>query len=87
MTICVSFNRPNSVKPQSQVKTEPRSNEKVSLDECLREAKPGLVREFVDFLLHNKKWWLIPILIMVLLLGLLVVAAGSGAAPFIYTLF
>lgn len=75
------------MKPQSKVQTKSRPNENVSLDECLREAKPGLVREFVDFLLHNKKWWLIPILIMVLLLGLLVVAAGSGAAPFIYTLF
>ena len=41
----------------------------------------------VDFLLHNKSWWLTPIIVMLLLVGLLVMLAGTGAAPFIYTLF
>ena len=49
--------------------------------------RTGLVREFVDFLAHNKKWWLAPIIVAVLLLGLLVILGGSAAAPFIYTLF
>ena len=48
---------------------------------------PGVVREFGDFLLHNKKWWLTPIILVLLLFGLLIVLAGSSAAPFIYTLF
>jgi len=48
---------------------------------------PGIVREFGDFLLHNKKWWLTPIILVLLLFGLLIVLAGSSAAPFIYTLF
>ena len=47
----------------------------------------GLVREVFDFLKDNKKWWLAPILISVLGLGLLVLLGGSAAAPFIYTLF
>jgi Family of unknown function (DUF5989) len=47
----------------------------------------GLVGESLYFLRHNKKWWLTPIFIMMLLLGILVVAGGSGAAPFIYALF
>ncbi len=47
----------------------------------------GILREFVDFLLHNKKWWLTPIIIVLLLFGLLIVLGGSAAAPFIYTLF
>ena len=47
----------------------------------------GIVREFVDFLMHNKKWWLTPIVLVLLLLGALVVLGGGGAAPFIYTLF
>jgi hypothetical protein len=51
------------------------------------EAQPSLVAEFLDFLAHNKKWWLLPILLVVGLLGLLAIFAGSGAAPFIYTLF
>jgi hypothetical protein len=49
--------------------------------------QPGLVSEFFHFLKHNKKWWLTPILVVLLLLGLLILFAGSAAAPFIYTLF
>ncbi|MEE2665555.1 MAG: DUF5989 family protein [Myxococcota bacterium] len=48
---------------------------------------PSLVGEFVEFLKDNKKWWLAPIVISVLGLGLLVLLGGSAAAPFIYTLF
>jgi len=47
----------------------------------------GLFSEFVFFLKENKKWWLIPIFVTILLLGLLVVLGGSPVAPFIYTLF
>ena len=50
-------------------------------------AQTGFLREFLDFLLQNKKWWLAPIVILLLLFGLLVILAGTGAAPFIYTLF
>ena len=47
----------------------------------------SLVSELVGFLRANKKWWLAPIIISILLLGLLVVLGGTAAAPFIYTLF
>jgi C4-dicarboxylate transporter len=47
----------------------------------------GLVTEFLDFLKHNKKWWLLPILITFAGIGILALLMGSGAAPFIYTLF
>ncbi len=47
----------------------------------------GLVQEFWDFLKDNKKWWLAPIVISILGLGLLVLLGGTAAAPFIYTLF
>jgi hypothetical protein len=47
----------------------------------------GLVSEFIGFLKANKKWWLAPIIISILLLGLLMVLGGTAAAPFIYTLF
>ena len=47
----------------------------------------GIVREFVDFLAHNKKWWLTPIILTLLLLGLIILLGGTGAAPFIYTIF
>jgi len=48
--------------------------------------QPGLLREFVDFLLHNKKWWLTPIILVLLAVGVLIVLGSSAAAPFIYPL-
>jgi hypothetical protein len=51
------------------------------------EAQPSLIAEFVDFLVHNKAWWLTPIVLVLLLVGVLVIFAGSAAAPFIYTIF
>jgi len=50
-----------------------------------RAGSPTLLAEFWEFLQHNKKWWLLPILIVLLLFGLLIFLSGTGAAPFIYT--
>jgi hypothetical protein len=47
----------------------------------------GVLGEFLDFLMHNKKWWLTPIIFILLLLGVLVVLGGTAVGPFIYTLF
>lgn len=47
----------------------------------------GLATEFWEFLKENKKWWLAPIIISIVGLGLLVMLGGTAAAPFIYTLF
>ena len=49
--------------------------------------RTGLISEFWSFLKYNKKWWLMPILISMLGLGALIFLGGTGAAPFIYTLF
>ena len=51
------------------------------------ERPTGILREFWFFLRYNKKWWLTPIIVVLLLVALLIVLGGSGAAPFIYTLF
>ena len=58
-----------------------------SFDELKDKRRSGLVSEFLYFLGQNKKWWLLPILIVMGLVGILVLLAGTGAAPFIYTLF
>jgi hypothetical protein len=52
-----------------------------------RRRSGGFLREYLDFLAHNKKWWLLPIVIALLLVGLLAVLGGGAAAPFIYQLF
>lgn len=57
------------------------------LERHANQSQRGIVGEFVDFLFHNKKWWLTPIVVVLLLVGLLLVLGGTGAAPFIYTLF
>jgi hypothetical protein len=50
--------------------------------------KLSILKEFWSFLRVRKKWWLAPIVILLLTLGLiLVVAEGSALAPFIYSLF
>jgi len=47
----------------------------------------GPLAEFWVFILHNKKWWLTPIILVLLVVGALAVLGGSGVAPFIYSLF
>ena len=52
------------------------------------ESKLALLAEFWDFLKTRKKWWLAPIVFIMLLMSLLIVLTeGSAVAPFIYTLF
>jgi len=47
-----------------------------------------IAREFWDFMRQRKKWWLLPIVLFLMLLGaLIILAEGSALAPFIYTLF
>ena len=48
-------------------------------------AQPSIAREFFEFLRYNKKWWLLPILLVLLVFGVLIFLSGTGAAPFIYT--
>ena len=51
-------------------------------------ANQSLLKEFLLFVKHEKKWWLIPLLAVLLLVGALVLFAGSSPmAPFIYPLF
>ncbi len=51
-------------------------------------AKMQVLGEFWQFLKQEKKYWLAPIVLVLVLLGLLLVFAQSSAvAPFIYTLF
>jgi len=63
---------------------QPQVNE---FEQHAEQPQQGIVGEFVDFLRYNKKWWLTPIILVLLGVGALVFLGGSGAAPFIYTLF
>jgi hypothetical protein len=59
--------------------------DKQQFEDLSQAPQPGLVAEFIDFLKHNKKWWLLPILIVIGLVGALAAFSATGAGPFIYT--
>ncbi|MDD4990307.1 MAG: DUF5989 family protein [Candidatus Pacebacteria bacterium] len=51
-------------------------------------SKVSIIAEFWQFLRNSKKWWLLPIIVFLLAVGILLVATeGSVLAPFIYALF
>ena len=48
----------------------------------------SFLKEFWEFLLIRKKYWLLPIIIVLIIFGgLIVLTQGSAVAPFIYTIF
>lgn len=50
--------------------------------------RASIIGEFLTFLRERKLWWMIPVVVVILLFGLVMVAAqNSPLAPFIYTLF
>jgi len=57
-------------------------------NEFLKRMDMEFLRDLWNFLKVRKKWWLAPLIIVLILLGLLIVlGSGSALAPFIYTLF
>jgi len=56
-------------------------------EEASQRGSRNIASEFWQFLRQSKKWWLLPIVIVILLFGVLVFLSGTAAAPFIYTLF
>ena len=61
--------------------------EKKSFGEHAGEKRKGPLAEFFLFVFQNKKWWLTPIIVALVLVGALAVLGGTGLAPFIYSLF
>jgi len=69
-------------------KNQQESQTDSDFEQQAEERPPGLIAEFWEFLIHNKRWWLIPIVLVLLLIGVLILLSGSSAiAPFIYPLF
>ena len=52
-----------------------------------QNAKPNVIREFWEFLRYNRKYWLLPIILFLLILAGLLVLSSTAAAPFIYAIF
>ncbi len=49
--------------------------------------RAGILKEIWLYMKRHKSWWLAPIIVVLLLVAVLVILGGTGAAPFIYTLF
>ena len=52
-----------------------------------QRATPGFFREMTGFLRQSRKWWLVPVLLALVTVGVFVVLAETAVAPFIYALF
>jgi len=68
----------------SDVDSHKAKNEFEQAGKC---AETGFFSELIGFLKTNKRWWLTPIVVCLLLLGILLVLGSTGAAPFIYSIF
>ncbi len=91
--ICGYTDPPSSVPEQTRQAQKPQemsdtARDRQSFEEAVQEARGGgLIGDFYAFMKENAKWWLMPILFVFAMLGILLVLAGTGAAPFIYALF
>lgn len=47
----------------------------------------SIVKELFLMVMHNKKYWMAPVIVLLLIFGLFIVVSGSSFAPFIYALF
>ena len=56
-------------------------------ERAAKSGRHGVVAELWYFLRRTRKWWLAPILLVLLAFGLLLFLSTTAAAPFIYTLF
>lgn len=66
---------------------EQRPESASEFEKLAEEQQMGLLAEFWLFIKEEKKWWLTPIILVLLGVGALVALTSTGAAPFIYTLF
>jgi hypothetical protein len=56
-------------------------------EKAAQQKHGNLISEFLGFLKQNRKFWLLPLIIIMLLLTALLFLTSTAAAPFIYTLF
>ena len=56
-------------------------------EKAASESQRSLVSEFLGFLKQNRKFWLLPLILVMLALAALLILSSTAAAPFIYTLF
>jgi hypothetical protein len=64
-----------------------KQDQRSKFERAADDRPPNLIVEFWGFLRHNKKWWLLPILLVLVILGAILFVATTGVAPFLYPFF
>lgn len=70
--------------PADNPSDDPSPKDRSDFESLGDEQHLSLFAEFCWFLRENKKWWLIPILLVLAAVGVLLALAATGAAPFLY---
>ena len=67
--------------------TKPGARDDGDFQTLASQKRTGFFSELGRFALQTRKWWLVPLIVVLLGIGLIIVLGGTAAAPFIYTLF
>ena len=68
-------------------RTSEQSGQREAFEREAARDSGGLLREYVSFLQHSRKWWLVPILVFLVAVGGCLVLGSTTLAPLIYALF
>ncbi len=63
------------------------SSKASEFEQLKNESSAGIVREFWQFILENKTWWMMPIMVVFGIFGVFIALAATGALPFLYTFY
>ena len=67
--------------------TNETTDQPAEFEELGRMEQTSQVSDFLYFFKQSRKWWLLPVIALLAVLGAIAMFSGSAAAPFIYTLF
>ncbi len=82
-----SFQATDKATDKATDRATQKAAEEAPIAELATARESGLTVEVLRFVAHTRKWWLAPIIIMMLMVAGLLVLTGTGVAPLIYALF
>ncbi len=71
----------------TQKKSPSADQPSTEFEQMADEQQLSLARELWFFIVENKAWWMIPIVVVLALIGILIALSATGATPFIYSIF
>ena len=64
-----------------------QSGTSTAFEQQAQKRSSGVIAEMFHFIRNSKKFWLVPLIIVLLLVGVIVILGSTALAPFIYTIF